>query len=135
VEYDPSEASYEGAWVATFQDYVRRDLNWQTDMYYTVTAQVQPWDQNGSERVAEVMRAAMTQESHLKVLVVCGYYDFATPFFGIEYTVAHMGLEPDIRKNISFTYYESGHMVYVDEKAHHKLHKDVDDFITNSSSH
>src|SRR5580693_314213 len=133
VEYDPSEASYEGAWVATFQDYVRRDLNWQTDMYYTVTAQVQPWDQTGNERVAEVMRAAMTQQSNLKVLVVCGYYDFATPFFGIEYTVAHMGLEPDIRKNISFSYYESGHMVYIDEKAHHKLHKDVDEFIANST--
>ncbi len=67
----------------------------------------------------------MSEESSLKVLVVCGYYDFATPFFGIEYTVDHMGLEPAIRKNISFAYYESGHMVYIDEKAHAKLHKDI----------
>jgi carboxypeptidase C (cathepsin A) len=133
-EYDPSEASYEGAWVADFQDYVRRELNWNTDMYYTVSASVQPWDQTGNNLVAETMRSAMTQQSHLKVLVVCGYYDFATPFYGIEYTVDHMGLEPEIRKNISFTYYESGHMVYIDEKAHAKLHKDVDDFIAASSA-
>ncbi len=55
-EYDPSEASYEGAFVATFQDYLRRDLKWKSDMYYTVTANVQPWDQTGNTAVAEVLR-------------------------------------------------------------------------------
>ena len=128
-EYDPSEASYEGAFVAAFQDYVRRELNWKSDMYYAVSGNVRPWDQTGNTAVAEVLRAAMTQQSHLKVLVVCGYYDVATPFNGIEETVSHMGLEPPVRKNISFAYYESGHMVYIDRKAHDKLHKDVDAFI------
>jgi carboxypeptidase C (cathepsin A) len=68
----------------------------------------------------------------VKVLVVCGYYDFATPFNGIEHTVQHMHLEPPFQKNISFSYYEAGHMVYIDEKAHHKLHKDVDAFIEST---
>jgi carboxypeptidase C (cathepsin A) len=131
-EYDPSEASYEGAYAATFQDYVRRDLKWQTDGYYTITANVRPWNETGSTQVAEVLRSAMTQESDLKVLVVCGYYDLATPFNGIEHTVQHMHLEPALRKNISFSYYEAGHMVYIDRKAHDKLHKDVDDFIRAS---
>jgi len=27
------------------------------------------------------------------------------------------GLEPEIRKNLSFSYYESGHMVYIDEES------------------
>jgi carboxypeptidase C (cathepsin A) len=134
-EYDPSEASYEGAFVATFHDYVRRDLKWDSDAYYTISANVRPWDQTGNTEVAEVLRAAMTQQTYLKVLVLCGYYDVATPFNGIENTVAHMNLEPPVRKNISFAYYESGHMVYIDEKAHHKLHKDVDDFIESSYTH
>ncbi|HTQ59635.1 MAG TPA: hypothetical protein VMI32_05405 [Candidatus Solibacter sp.] len=134
-EYDPSEASYEGAFVATFHDYVRRELKWDSDAYYTVTANVRPWDQTGNTEVAEVLRAAMTQQTYLKVLVLCGYYDVATPFNGIENTVAHMNLEPPVRKNISFAYYESGHMVYIDEKAHHKLHKDVDEFINSSYAH
>lgn len=133
--YDPSEASYEGAYTAAFQDYVRRDLKWDSDMYYAVSGNVRPWDENGYNGVAETLRAAMTQETYLKVLVVCGYYDVATVFHGIEYTVDHMGLEPSIRKNISFSYYESGHMVYVDEKAHAKLHKDVDNFINSSYTH
>jgi carboxypeptidase C (cathepsin A) len=129
AEYDSSEASYEGAYVALFQDYVRRELKWTTDMYYTVTATVRPWDQGQPGQVAEALRSAMTQQTYLKVLVVCGYYDLATPFNGIEQTVSHMRLEPSIRKNIGFTYYEAGHMVYIDRKAREKLHKDVDDFL------
>jgi len=132
-EYDPSEASYEGAFVAAFQNYVRGELKWESDAYYAVSGPVRPWDENGYNGVAETLRSAMTEESSLKVLVVCGYYDVATPFNGIEYTVAHMNLEPAIRKNIGFAYYESGHMVYIDQKAHDKLHKDIDEFINASS--
>ena len=134
-EYDPSEASYEGAFVATFQDHVRRDLKWDSQAYYAVSGNVRPWDQTGNTAVAEVLRAAMTQQTYLKVLVLCGYYDVATPFDGIEHTVSHMQLELPVRKNVSFAYYESGHMVYIDEKARHKLHKDVDDFIDGSFAH
>jgi carboxypeptidase C (cathepsin A) len=134
-DYDPSEASYEGAYVATFHDYVRRELKWESDMYYTVSANVRPWDQTGNTEVAEVLRAAMTQQTYLKVLVVAGYYDVATPFNGIEQTVSHMHLEPSVRKNVSFAYYDAGHMMYVDEKEHHKLHKDVDEFINSSYKH
>lgn len=131
-EYDPSEASYEGAFSAAFQDYVRRELKWNSDSYYQITGNVRPWDQTGNTAVAEVLRAAMTQQTHLKVLVVCGYYDVATPFNGIEHTVAHMNLEPSMRKNVSFAYYESGHMVYIDQKANDKLHRDIDGFINGS---
>lgn len=134
-EYDPSEASYLGAFVATFQDYVRRDLQWDDDQYYTVSANVRPWDRSALDQVAEVLRSAMTEESTLKVLVLCGYYDLATPFNGIEETVSHMQLEPSIRKNISFAYYDSGHMVYIDQKAHDKLHRDVDSFIDANYAH
>ena len=137
-EYDPSEASYEGAYVATFQDYVRRDLGWKNEvnlMYYAITGNVRPWDQTGNTEVASVLRSAMTEQTHLKLLVVCGYYDLATPFNGIEHTVNHMGLEPPIRKNVSFTYYQSGHMVYIDDKERAKLHHDVTGFINASYPH
>jgi carboxypeptidase C (cathepsin A) len=134
-ENDPSWATYEGAWVAAFQDYARRDLKWDTEAYYHVSGNVYPWDEAGFPQVAETLRAAMTQQTYLRVLVVCGYYDVATAFHAIEYTADHMGLEPEIRKNLSFSYYESGHMVYIDEKAHAKLHKDVDNFINSSYKH
>ena len=135
AEYDSSEASYEGAFAATFHDYTRRELRWESDMYYTITANVRPWDQTGNTEVAEVLRAAMTQQTSLKLLVICGYYDVATPFNGIEHTVDHMNLEAPIQKNVSFTYYEAGHMMYIDDKERHKLHKDIDAFINSSYKH
>jgi len=135
AEYDSSEASYEGAFAATFHDYTRRELKWESDTYYTITANVRPWDQTGNTEVAEVLRAAMTQQTHLKLMVVCGYYDVATPFNGIEHTVDHMNLEPPIQKNVSFTYYEAGHMMYIDDKERHKLHRDVDAFINSGYKH
>jgi len=131
-EYDSSEASYEGAYSAMFQDYVRRELKWTSDLYYTISAMVYPWDRGQEGQPAEALRSAMIQQTYLKVLVVCGYYDFATPFNGIEQTVSHMSLEPSVRKNVSFTYYEGGHMMYIDKKAREKLHKDVAEFIESA---
>ena len=133
-EYDASLASYDGSYVAMFQDYVRRELKWTTDMYYTLSARVQPWDQGQPGQPADSLRSAMTQQTYLKVLVLCGYYDVATPFNGIEHTVSHMSLEPAIRKNISFAYYEAGHMMYIEKKSREKVHKDVSAFIINSAS-
>jgi carboxypeptidase C (cathepsin A) len=135
VEYDPSEASYVGAYSAMFQDYVRRDLKWTSDDYYAIVANVYPWDQGQAGAPAEALRSAMTEQGSLKLLVVSGYYDHATPFNGIEQTISHMNLEPAIRKNVSFTYYEAGHMMYVDKKAREKLQKDVDSFINSSYRH
>jgi len=132
-DYDSSLASYDGSYVAMFQDYVRRELKWNTEMYYTLSARVQPWDQGQPGQPAEALRSAMTQQGALKVLVICGYYDVATPFNGIEHTVSHMSLEPAIRKNISFTYYEAGHMMYIEKKSREKLHKDVSNFINGTA--
>jgi carboxypeptidase C (cathepsin A) len=75
----------------------------------------------------------MTQQGTLRVLVAAGYYDVATPFNGIEQTVSHMGLEPAIRKNLSFAYYEAGHMMYIEKKSREKLHRDVTNFIAGAS--
>lgn len=133
-EYDSSLASYDGSYVAMFQDYVRRELKWNTEMFYTLSARVQPWDQGQPGGPAEALRSAMTQQGALKLLVISGYYDVATPFNGIEHTISHMGLEPAIRKNVSFTYYEAGHMMYIEKKSREKLRKDVVDWINSAAN-
>jgi carboxypeptidase C (cathepsin A) len=132
-EYDSSLASYDGSYVAMFQDYVRRELKWNTDMYYTLSARVQPWDQGQPGLPAESLRSAMTQQRNLKLLVLCGYYDVATPFNGIENTVSHMGLEPSVRKNVSFAYFEAGHMMYIEKKSREKLRQDLVNFINGAA--
>ena len=60
---------------------------------------------------------AMRTNPHLKVLSANGYFDLATPFFATEYDLGHMDIDPALRKNLSFTYYPSGHMVYLNLEA------------------
>jgi len=78
--------------------------------------------------VSETLRSAMTQNPHLKVNMVCGYYDLATPVFNAEYVISHMGLRPDLRGNIIVNYYKAGHMVYVSKETDEKLKADAEVF-------
>jgi carboxypeptidase C (cathepsin A) len=69
---------------------------------------------------------------YLKVLVMEGYYDLATPYFAANYSIEHLDLGADYRKNISFATYESGHMVYIDSGSHAKMKKDLAEFMEQS---
>ena len=60
---------------------------------------------------------AMRENPHLKVLSANGWFDLATPFFATEYDLAHLGLDAKLRNNVTFTYYPSGHMVYLNVDA------------------
>ena len=45
----------------------------------------------------------------------------ATPHFAADYSFDHMALSPQLRRNISVTYYEAGHMMYVHRPSLEKL--------------
>jgi carboxypeptidase C (cathepsin A) len=126
-EYDPSYASVQGVFTAMFNDYVRADLKYDSDVPYQVlTDKVQPWNydrfQNRYVNVAEMLREAMTQNPSLRVMIANGYYDLATPFFATEYTVNHIGLEPGLSNHISLTYCDAGHMLYTKKSCLDGLH-------------
>jgi carboxypeptidase C (cathepsin A) len=132
-EYDPSYASVQGVYTAMFNNYVRSDLNYASDMPYQVlTDKVQPWSydrfQNRYVNVADMLREAMTQNPSLKVMIANGYYDLATPFFATEYTVNHIGLEPALSNHISLTYCDAGHMLYTKKNCLDSLHGAMADF-------
>jgi len=117
-EFDPSYATIQGTYTATMNDYLRRELGFETDLPYEIlTYRVHPWSyekqQNHYLNVAETLRKAMSLNPHLKVFVANGYYDLATPYLATEYTFNHMDLEPEMMQNISMKYYEAGHMMYV----------------------
>jgi carboxypeptidase C (cathepsin A) len=132
-EYDPSYASVQGVFTAMFNDYVRTELNYDSDVPYQVlTDKVQPWNydrfQNRYVNVAEMLRQAMTQNPSLKVMIANGYYDLATPFFATEYTVNHIGLDPGLSNHISLTYCDAGHMLYTKKNCLDGLHGAMADF-------
>ncbi len=117
-DYDPSMANIMGPYTATFNDYVRGELKFETDLPYEIlTPRVQPWSfdehENQYVNVAETLREAMTKNPHLKVTIANGYYDLATPYLATRYTFDHLGIEPTLEKNLAMTYYEAGHMMYI----------------------
>ena len=78
------------------------------------------------------MRAAISQNPFLKVIIANGYYDLATPYFATEYTVNHLALAPELQLNLTLTYYEAGHMMYVHEPSLAQLRADLVAFLRNS---
>ena len=139
--YDPSESAIMGPYTSVFNNYVRTELGYKTDMPY----QVFPSDQNffesswnwgsgiaGFPDTATALRQAIVKNPYLKVLVLEGFYDLATPFFAADYTVDHLNLTPQYRKNISFATYEAGHMVYLPIDGLKKLKSDEAGFMDKS---
>ena len=70
----------------------------------------------------------------MKLMVACGYYDLATPYFAARYTLSHMGLDPSLQNNVTVTYYEAGHMVYIEKNSLAKLKRDAADFVQNATT-
>ena len=79
--------------------------------------------------VSEDLRAAFVKNPYMKVLVAAGFYDAATPYHAARYTVDHLALDAAARRNVSFTTYEAGHMMYIDDASRAKLRKDVEEFV------
>ncbi len=145
AEYDPQSAAIRSAFVSVYNQYARETLGFPADERYKPSAEgMGEWDfkhrQPGGGRpnpfslnVMPDLAVAMKTEPRLKVALFSGYYDLATPFFEGEYEMSHLGLPPDLRKNIEIHHFETGHMVYVSPDALQKLHDEVVAFIQASS--
>lgn len=135
-DYDPSyERAIYGPYTAALNDYLRRDLGYSNDLPYEIlTGRVRPWT-NSQDRylnVAETLRSAMVQNPFLKVWICNGYYDLATPYYATDYVIHHMFLPENLRSNISFTYYEAGHMMYIHQPSLLQLKKDYNRFMESA---
>jgi carboxypeptidase C (cathepsin A) len=126
--FDPSYAAVHAPYTTTFNHYVRAELGYKSDLtYHILGGEVGPWDfqtRMGYPSTAGGLRDAMSQNPHLRVLVASGYYDLATPYRAVEHTLATLGLDPTLRKNIAVEYYEAGHMMYLHGSSLHKLKRD-----------
>jgi carboxypeptidase C (cathepsin A) len=131
--YDPASEAVGPPLTAVFNDYVRRELKFESDIPYEDEISVDPWNygdaENGAPNTADDLMKAMTRNPYLKIWVTCSYFDLATPFFGAEEVVASMNLDPSVRSNLHFTYYESGHMLYIHAPSRAKFKADFLDFL------
>jgi carboxypeptidase C (cathepsin A) len=137
IEFDPSMTAIRPPYTSAFNDYVRRELNYKSDLEYWILGGGinGPWNwnvENGYADTSQALSSAMRKNPYMKVFVGCGYYDMATPYFAAEYSVSAMNLDPQIKKNFSFSYYEAGHMMYIEKNSLKKLKDDAGAFIQNS---
>jgi carboxypeptidase C (cathepsin A) len=136
-EFDASEAAIRPPYTATLNQYVRSELGYKTDLEYYILGGgiTTPWNwntNNGYVDTSVALRNAVARNPYLKIFVAMGYYDMATPYFAVEYTLHHISLDPLLLKNFSTGYYEAGHMMYIDEKSLSRLRADVGKFIEDS---
>jgi carboxypeptidase C (cathepsin A) len=142
AETDPSSDAVFGAFTASFNRYVRDELHYRTEAPYEFLSYAvnDAWnwkrgdrDRPGALNVSADLRDAMTSNPFLRVFSANGIYDLATPFFATEYSLAHLGLAPELQRHISFGFYPSGHMIYLNPEAHAALKRDLVAFYATGS--
>jgi carboxypeptidase C (cathepsin A) len=128
---DPSYDAPLGAYTALVNDFLRRQLGWETDDSYEVlSTEVNrnwKWDHDsmGYVNTTEELRMALIANPHLKVLFASGLYDLATPFFAAEYTASHVGVTGELSDNLTLTFYDAGHMMYFHRPSLEQLKADL----------
>ena len=134
--FDPTVAIIRPPYTATFNDYIRGELGFKCDLeYFTLGGGTGRWDfetKNSYADSSENLRNTLAKNPYMNVFVASGLFDLATPHYATDYTLSHLGLTPDLRKNITTRQYKAGHMMYLESASLAKLKKDVAEFIANS---
>lgn len=145
ADYDPQAAALSSAYVTAFNDYARRTLGYGAGKSFKPSvALYRSWDNAHTPpgarytpramlNVLPDLAYAMKYNPNLKVSVLGGYYDLATPYFQGVYEMRHLPIPDSLRANIEYHYYPSGHMVYAQDASAKALHDDVAGFITRAS--
>ncbi len=143
ADYDPQSTAITSAYTAAINEYLRRDLKYGEQATYKPNAYGEfSWDlrhqvpegpaaaqQEGGTNVMPDLAYKMKMNPKMKVLLAGGYYDLATPYFEGIYEMHHLPIPKALQANISYHYYEAGHMIYVNEPILKQFHADVAAFI------
>jgi carboxypeptidase C (cathepsin A) len=150
ASYDPQSAAISAAYTAAFMNYYHEDLKVPATRTYVITnfEIARAWDVKHKlpgppqfftwptlPNTGLDLAHALKYTPGLRVLVLNGYFDLATPFLATEYMVSHLGLEKNLQSHIEMKYYPAGHMMYVQESSLKQLKADVAEFIDRTSKH
>ncbi len=130
-EPDPSDQAITSPFTSALHSYLARDLKVKSQMPYLNFGRVNPWTepQGSYAETASALRGVIARNPYFRVLYACSYYDMACPFYATTYTVNHMGLNEEARSRVSYTYYPSGHMMYIEKGSRRKFTADVAKFV------
>lgn len=137
IPTDVSYLAFQAPYTAAANHYLRSDLGYASDLPYEIlTDRVHPWSYTEFEgrgvTVLNELDKALRANTFLKVHVSLGYYDGATPFAAAENSFAKLDLPESLRRNISYSYYRAGHMMYLHEESRLQQSADLADFLRAS---
>jgi carboxypeptidase C (cathepsin A) len=155
--YDPQSDAITSAWNTAINEYLHNDLKYATQDTYLMNARQGgefSWNMTHRppgrgfgggpgggagtvETGANVMpdlAYRMKMNPKMKVMLAGGYYDLATPYFEGMYEMHHLPMPKSLQSNISYHYYEAGHMIYVREDILKQFHSDVAAFIKSTET-
>ncbi len=147
AQYDPQSNAISSAYTTAINQYLRAELKYGRDLTYKPEAYGEfMWDLHhqmpggpgaGFSVTTNVMpdlAFAMKSNPKMRVLLAGGYDDLATPFFEGMFEMHHLPIPQALQQNISYKYYESGHMVYVNEGVLKQFHDDLAAFVRGTES-
>jgi len=139
TDYDPQSSAISAAYAAAFLDYYHGELRFgQGETYRTTNygiGEKWKWTHRTAQGEQPIVNSgvdladALIKDPNLRVLVLNGYYDLATPFSATEFVMMHLGLPPEVGAHVQMKYYEAGHMMYVHPPSLAKMKRDLDGFI------
>jgi len=147
AEYDPQSQAISSAYTTAINEYLRTELKYGRNETYLPGAYTDPtftWDMkhvipgmgqsDGTTNVMPDLAFTMKTNPKMKVFLAGGYYDLATPYYEGIFEMHHLPMPRKLQSNISYHYYEAGHMVYVNEQVLSKFHDDVAGFVKQTES-
>ena len=143
TDYDPQFSGVGAAFAAAFLDYYHGELRFgQGETYRTTNfgiGEKWKWTHKTARGEQPIVNSgvdladALVKDPNLRVLLLNGYYDLATPFSATEYMVKHLGVPKDVGTRVQMKYYEAGHMMYVHPPSLARMRKDLGEFIDATS--
>jgi carboxypeptidase C (cathepsin A) len=128
-EYDPAIADWNGPFADAVNLYIREELDYNPDLKYNIWGPVRPWKRDENANVGDMLRQAMRNNPYLKVLIQGGYYDSATDYYSAVYTISHLQPGGEFKDRFRFSWYESGHMMYLRKPDLANANNDLRDFM------
>ena len=149
TDYDPFSEAIESSILSAMNTYAHDTLKFGENMTYKPSAREPGFDWNmkhhmygpegwegTSTNVMGDIAYTMKVNPHMHVLLMGGYFDLGTLYFGAEYEMKHLPIPASLDKNIEYKFFPSGHMVYVNEDVLHALHDRTAEFIhENEAGH
>ena len=131
-EFDPSYVNVYGSFSAAANASIRGDLGYEWELPYRILGGVN-WSFRDFEgqvvNLEDRLAKALKNNSRLRVLFCLGYRDLAVPMDAALFSIAHLHIPDSLRSNLTVQYYESGHMMYLNQPDAEKLRKDIVEFI------